>query len=131
MRIKKKLRRSLARKNIRGKTGKLLTEFVTLTLCAFFALTVSITSKLLDFTKTSEIYAAAEETDTEEIDSSDISDVFTSLNETVEGNRTVNRIGTSCEDVMVGQRVQVVESVYSGINLSESMEQAVDRKSVV
>ena len=126
MRIKKKLRRSLARKNIRGKTGKLLTEFVTLTLCAFFALTVSITSKLLDFTKTSEIYAAAEETDTEETDSSDISDVFTSLNETVEGNRTVNRIGTSCEDVMVGQRVQVVESVYSGINLSESMEQAVE-----
>ena len=43
-------------------------------------------------------------------------------NEMMEGNRTVNRIGTSCEDVMVGQRVQVVESVYSGMNLSESME---------
>ena len=126
MRIKKKLRRSLAEKNIHGTTGKVLTEFAMITMCSVVAVAISIASKIFDLSENNEIFAAAEEHEVE-IYSSGISEVFSSLSETVEGNRSVNRIGTSCEDVVVGQRVQVVESVYSGINLSKSMEQAVER----
>lgn len=134
MRIKKKLRRGLAKKNITGKTGKVLTEFVMISFCAILAITISITSRVLDVSQSSDIYAASEETeltdeewvDEEEFYPSGISDVFESLNEPQESNRKINRIGTSCEDVVVGQRVKTVEDEYSSMNISESMEEAVE-----
>lgn len=134
MKIKKKVRRSLAKKNITGRTGKVLTEFVMISICAFLAITISITSRLLDVSEEGAIYAASEEVTSmegeftcERTESTyELSDVFESLNEGVTGSRTVNRIGTSCEDVVVGQRVQTVNKAYSGVNIRESMEEAVN-----
>ena len=132
MKIKKKLRRGLARKNITGKTGKVLTEFVMISICAILAITISITSKILDVSESGEIYAASDDngvTNGETVenadDSYDLSDVFSSVSESVEGNRKIKRIGTSYEDVVVGQRVQTVPKENLGINISESMEEAV------
>lgn len=126
MSSKKKLRRILAKKSIKRKSGKMVIEIAMVTLCGVLAISVSITSKIFNITNTSEVYAASEGDNEKEVYSSAVLENILDSNEMMEGNRTVNRIGTSCEDVMVGQRVQVVESVYSGMNLSESMEQAVE-----
>lgn len=39
---------------------------------------------------------------------------------------TINRIGTSCEDVIVGQRVQKITSQAVEMNVSESMATTID-----
>ncbi len=46
--------------------------------------------------------------------------------ETPSPGSTVNRIGTSCEQVMVGQRVKKVEENVTEFNISSSMEATVD-----
>lgn len=107
----------------------------TLTLCAVLALAGIIVPKVAGKSEEKKVYAAAE---TGEIDSSvmvdageytlpsGIAGVVSGVGETPMPGMTVKRIGTSCEQVVVGQRVQTVESSARELNLSESMEMTVN-----
>jgi N-acetylmuramoyl-L-alanine amidase len=107
-------------------------SFVVLTLCAFLAIAIAVGSKVVGPGDRNRVYAAAE-SETEEASSavtdsqidtdlpSGIAGVVTSVTEAPVSGTKVNRIGTSCEHVIVGQRVKVIENTTADLNVSSSM----------
>lgn len=128
MKIKKKLRRGFARKNITGRKGDFLTEIAMFTICAVAAIAISFGVRIFDVTDDSQVYAASEEQTTEWTENVVVSrqEVTDSPEEEVKTQRKVNRIGMSCEDVVVGQRVSTIHNDYSAMNVSEEMANAVN-----
>ena len=57
---------------------------------------------------------------------SGIAGVASGVSGTPSAGMTINRIGTSCEDVIVGQRVQKITSQAVEMNVSESMATTID-----
>lgn len=110
-------------------------SFVLLSLCAVFAIILAVGSKIVVNGENDRVYAAAESEQTNTAFTSErdkydlpsgIAGVVSGLQDSPIPGSTVNRIGTSCEQVMVGQRVQTVEEAATGLNVSESMASKVD-----
>ena len=104
-----------------------LHSFVSLSLCALTVIAVTGGCKLAGSEK-QKVYAASENESSslysENIDynlPSGIAGVVSGVNATPAAGTTVNRIGISCDDVIVGQRVQKVTSSAVEMNVSESM----------
>ena len=107
--------------------------FISLSVCAITVLTVTGGFKLAGNEKQGQVYAASEVQDSSLYTSdagydlpSGIAGVASGVSGTPSAGMTVNRIGTSCEDVMVGQRVQKITSDAVEMNVSESMATTVD-----
>lgn len=110
-------------------------SFVLLSLCAVFAIVIAVGSRVVLSGEGDRVYAASEREQKEVAASSDrdeyelptgIAGVVSGMQETPLPGSTINRIGTSCEQVMVGQRVQTVEERTTELDVSESMASRVD-----
>ena len=119
--------------NNRKKLPASMRGFVSLTVCAAAVLTVSGGLKIADsFNRQERVYAAAESTVNSVYEGanyelpSGIAGVASGVSGTPSAGATINRIGTSCEDVIVGQRVQKITSQAVEMNVSESMATTID-----
>lgn len=129
MKMKKVLRKKRQQNNDNFRS------FVLLSLCAVFAIILAVGSKIVMNGENDRVYAAAESEQTSASFSSErdeydlpsgIAGVVSGVQESPLPGTMVNRIGTSCEQVMVGQRVQTVGETTTELNVSESMASRVD-----
>lgn len=137
MKVKKRLQCSEKRnKNVKN-MGDSVRSFVLLTACAFLAVVVAIGSKFLDTGERNQVYAASEADEGVFTSPNDeewedgyiptgIAGVVSGVKETRHAGGTVKRIGTSCERVVVGQRVKKVKEAAAEMNVSSSMENTVN-----
>ena len=118
--------------NSRKRLPASLRAFVSLSVCAAAVLTVSGGFKIVDSLRQDRVYAAADSTGSNIYEGanydlpSGIAGVASGVSGTPSAGMTINRIGTSCEDVIVGQRVQKVTSQAVEMNVSESMATTID-----
>ena len=119
MKVEKDLRDSAEiqdeRKN--GKTARnSVRSFAVLTVCAVFAMVISLGARgFAENGNGSKVYAAT-----------GIAGVVSGVSDTPVSGSTVTRIGSSCEQVIVGQRVQTVKNTTADLNVSSSMENKVN-----
>lgn len=106
--------------------GDAVRSFMLITVCAFAAVIIAIGSKVLDNSENGKVYAAESISDKEQ-DSlpTGIAGVVTGM-DTASTEKSINRIGTSCEEVMVGQRVRKVDDSVTDFDISSSMESRVN-----
>lgn len=134
MKVKKRLQHK--RKHIRCRKNTCevsLRGLATITICAVIAVVVAVGSSVVSSGKQNQVYAASEN-DTEHTYTGEdvytlptgIAGVVSGVGESPMPGSTINRIGTSCEQVLVGQRVQKVESNVTELNVSDSMASTVD-----
>lgn len=133
MRAKRILKHSKRRGKNRKAVSSSIQSIVTMTLAVVLVLVIAMTSRFSDSEK-NEVFAASENKGTvtsygESVDfelPTGIAGVASGVSETLAEGATINRIGTSCEQVVVGQRVQTVEGRASDLNMSTSMENTVN-----
>lgn len=134
MKVEKDLRDSAEiqdeRKN--GKTARnSVRSFAVLTVCAVFAMVISLgTRGFAENGNGSKVYAASDggtrSSDEEVAVPTGIAGVVSGVSDTPVSGSTVTRIGSSCEQVIVGQRVQTVKNTTADLNVSSSMENKVN-----
>ena len=134
MKVEKDLRDSAEiqdeRKN--GKTARnSVRSFAVLTVCAVFAMVISQgTRGFAENGNGSKVYAASDggtrSSDEEVAVPTGIAGVVSGVSDTPVSGSTVTRIGSSCEQVIVGQRVQTVKNTTADLNVSSSMENKVN-----
>ena len=122
--------------NRKDKDGKVqnssLHGFVSLSVCALTVLTVTGGCKLIGSGRQNQVYAASEQKSstytvyTDDSLPTGIAGVVSGVNATPSAGMTVKRIGISCDDVIVGQRVSKVTSSAVEMNVSDSMTTTVD-----
>lgn len=114
-----------------GKTGgNSARSFAVLTLCAVLAMVISLGTRTFAESEGGRVYAASdggEESPYEEVAvPTGIAGVVSGVTDTPLSGSTVTRIGSSCEQVIVGQRVQRVTNTAADLNVSSSMENKVN-----
>lgn len=134
MKVEKDLRDSAEiqdeRKN--GKTARnSVRSFAVLTVCAVFAMVISLGIRgFAENGNGSKVYAASDggtrSSDEEVAVPTGIAGVVSGVSDTPVSGSTVTRIGSSCEQVIVGQRVQTVKNTTADLNVSSSMENKVN-----
>lgn len=113
--------------------GNSVRSFAVLTLFAVMAMVISLGTKIFSENSSGKVYAASD-TKVVSSDSSDeevavptgIAGVVTGVSDTLSSGSTVTRIGSSCEQVIVGQRVKKVKKTAADLNVSSSMENKVN-----
>ena len=106
-------------------------SFAVLTVCAVFAMVISLgTRGFAENGNGSKVYAASDggtrSSDEEVAVPTGIAGVVSGVSDTPVSGSTVTRIGSSCEQVIVGQRVQTVKNTTADLNVSSSMENKVN-----
>ena len=114
-----------------GKTGgNSARSFAVLTLCAVLAMVISLGTRTFAESEGGRVYAASdggEGSSYEEVAvPTGIAGVVSGVTDTPLSGSTVTRIGSSCEQVIVGQRVQRVTNTAADLNVSSSMENKVN-----
>ena len=114
-----------------GKTGgNSARSFAVLTLCAVLARVISLGTRTFAESEGGRVYAASdggEGSPYEEVAvPTGIAGVVSGVTDTPLSGSTVTRIGSSCEQVIVGQRVQKVTNTAADLNVSSSMENKVN-----
>lgn len=114
-----------------GKTGgNSARSFAVLTLCAVLAMVISLGTRTFAESEGGRVYAASdggEGSPYEEVAvPTGIAGVVLGVTDTPLSGSTVTRIGSSCEQVIVGQRVQKVTNTAADLNVSSSMENKVN-----
>ena len=114
-----------------GKTGgNSARSFAVLTLCAVLAMVISLGTRTFAESEGGRVYAASdggESSPYEEVAvPTGIAGVVSGVTDTPLSGSTVTRIGSSCEQVIVGQRVQKVTNTAADLNVSSSMENKVN-----
>ncbi len=120
------------RKNEKVK-GNSVRSFKVLTLCVALAMVISLGMKMFIKNDSGRVYAASD-SKTVSLESSDeevavptgIAGVVSGVSDTPSSGSTVTRLGSSCEQVIVGQRVKKVENTTADLNVSSSMENKVN-----
>ena len=133
MKVEKDLRDDASeqteRKNekIRGNSVR---SFAVLTVCAVLAMIISFGTKISIGNGNNRVYAAADtsrnSTDEEAAVPTGIAGAVSGVSDTPSSGSTITRIGSSCEQVIVGQRVKKVENTTADLNVSSSMENKVN-----
>lgn len=116
------------RKNEKNK-GNSVRSFAVLTVCAALAIVISLGTKILPVSGNGKVYAASSEkmdSDEEVAVPTGIAGVVSGVSEAPSSGSTVTRIGSSCEQVIVGQRVKKVKNTTADLNVSSSMENKVN-----
>ena len=110
--------------------GKSARSFAVLTLCAVLAMVISLGTRTFAESEGGRVYAASdggEGSPYEEVAvPTGIAGVVSGVTDTPLSGSTVTRIGSSCEQVIVGQRVQKVTNTAADLNVSSSMENKVN-----
>lgn len=114
-----------------GKTGgNSARSFAVLTLCAVLAMVISLGTRTFAESEGGRVYAVSdggEGSPYEEVAvPTGIAGVVSGVTDTPLSGSTVTRIGSSCEQVIVGQRVQKVTNTAADLNVSSSMENKVN-----
>lgn len=114
-----------------GKTrGNSARSFAVLILCAVLAMVISLGTRTFAESEGGRVYAASdggEGSPYEEVAvPTGIAGVVSGVTDTPLSGSTVTRIGSSCEQVIVGQRVQKVTNTAADLNVSSSMENKVN-----
>lgn len=132
MEVKEDLRESAAeqdeRKNEKNK-GNSVRGFAVLIMCAVLAMVISVGTKILPVSGNGKVYAASSgkmDSDEEVAVPTGIAGVVSGVSEAPSSGSTVTRIGSSCEQVIVGQRVKKVKNTTADLNVSSSMENKVN-----
>lgn len=132
MEVKEDLRESATeqdeRKNEKNK-GNSVRGFAVLTMCAVLAMVISVGTKILPVSGNGKVYAASSgkmDSDEEVAVPTGIAGVVSGVSEAPSSGSTVTRIGSSCEQVIVGQRVKKVKNTTADLNVSSSMENKVN-----
>lgn len=132
MEVKEDLRESATeqdeRKNEKNK-GNSVRGFAVLTMCAVLAMVISVGTKILPASGNGKVYAASSgkmDSDEEVAVPTGIAGVVSGVSEAPSSGSTVTRIGSSCEQVIVGQRVKKVKNTTADLNVSSSMENKVN-----
>ncbi len=107
-------------------------NLIMVTVCVFAVVALAVAVRVTERSNRKEVYAAsANENEIYtswsggpgmEILPTGISGVVSGVRETVSEKKLVERIGTSCEQVMVGQRVKSIENKVAKFDVSSSME---------
>lgn len=133
MKVEKDLRKADGVQDERrnGKTGgNSARSFAVLTLCAVLAMVISLGTRTFAESEGGRVYAASdggEGSPYEEVAvPTGIAGVVSGVTDTPLSGSTVTRIGSSCEQVIVGQRVQKVTNTAADLNVSSSMENKVN-----
>ena len=133
MKVEKDLREADGEQDERrnGKTGgNSARSFAVLTLCAVLAMVISLGTRTFAESEGGRVYAASdggEGSSYEEVAvPTGIAGVVSGVTDTPLSGSTVTRIGSSCEQVIVGQRVQRVTNTAADLNVSSSMENKVN-----
>ena len=110
--------------------GNSVRSFAVLTLCAVLAMVISLGTRTFAESEGGRVYAASdggEGSPYEEVAvPTGIAGVVSGVTDTPLSGSTVTRIGSSCEQVIVGQRVQKVTNTAADLNVSSSMENKVN-----
>lgn len=110
--------------------GNSARSFAVLTLCAVLAMVISLGTRTFAESEGGRVYAASdggEGSPYEEVAvPTGIAGVVSGVTDTPLSGSTVTRIGSSCEQVIVGQRVQKVTNTAADLNVSSSMENKVN-----
>lgn len=142
MKIKRRLQ-NVTKYKKNSKKGKperndLIHNFVLITACATAAVAIAVVPKVAGKDEKNQVFAAAETESSRSMVTYDdwsvkenylptgIAGVVTGVAETPSVGTAVKRIGTSCERVMVGQRVKRVEDSAADLNVSSSMRNSVN-----
>ena len=115
----------------------LVHNFVALSACATLAMIWGIGTKVADPGERSQVYAASDEKDLDQDTGIDwgsmgydlptgIAGMVTSVADTPAAGTAVTRIGTSCERVMVGQRITTVKCNADELSTGNSMADTVN-----
>ena len=110
----------------------LVHNFVALSACATLAMILAVGTKVAEFGPRSQVYAASDKENRSADDWTDLGNVeydlptgiagmVTSVADTPSAGTSVTRIGTSCERVMVGQRVKQIKGNVDELNVGDSM----------
>ena len=110
----------------------LVHNFVALSACATLAMILAVGTKVAEFGPRSQVYAASDKenrsadawTDLGNVEydlPTGIAGMVTSVADTPSAGTSVTRIGTSCERVMVGQRVKQIKGNVDELNVGDSM----------
>lgn len=133
MKVEKDLRETDGAQDERrnGKTGgNSARSFAVLTLCAVLAMVISLGTRTFAESEGGRVYAASdggEGSPYEEVAvPTGIAGVVSGVTDTPSSGSTVTRIGSSCEQVIVGQRVRKVNNTAADLNVSSSMENKVN-----
>lgn len=138
MKVKKKLQGVTKKEKIQENKGDAFRSFAIVSGCALLSVSIAVGSKFVDNSDRSQVYAASEaeenmvsaSSERETFDGSalptGIAGVVSGVSETPAAGTRITRIGTSCENVLVGQRVKVVKDGASRLNVSSSMENTVE-----
>lgn len=123
MKVKRDLQDSRKNRITCQKPGDSVRSFLLITVCAFVAVVLAVGSKVLDNSEKGTVYAAEMNLDSLP---TGLAGVITGVRDTASVEKSVKRIGTSCEQVMVGQRVKKVKEAVTDFNVSSSMESRVN-----
>ena len=110
----------------------LVHNFVALSACATLAMILAVGTKVAEFGPRSQVYAASDKenrsadawTDLGNVEydlPTGIAGMVTSVADTPSAGTSVTRIVTSCERVMVGQRVKQIKGNVDELNVGDSM----------
>ncbi|MDY4692222.1 MAG: cell wall hydrolase [Blautia sp.] len=141
MKVRMKRWKSHRHKDKTKSTGDTYHSLINVLIVTFAVVILAVSSGIAVRGDKGSVYAAAgEEDNKEQADSTEeqalptgIAGVVSGVKCTVSGQRMVERIGTSCEQVMVGQRVKKIEDHIADLDVSTSMKNKVndfDAKSI-
>ena len=119
----------------RRKSGDPAKSFILVTACTCAAVVLAAGGRIGDNSK-KQVYAASgnenETFSSQSVESGSdilptgIAGVMSGVNSTVTRQKSVERIGTSCEQVMVGQRVKKIDDSVAEFDVSSSMESKIN-----
>lgn len=142
MKVKKRLQNVTKHKENckeeKPERNELVHNFVVLTACAAVAVTIAVVPKVAGKDGKNQVFAASESEYARSSGEYDdlsvkgnylptgIAGVVTGVAETPTAGTSVKRIGTSCERVLVGQRVKKVKANAEDLKVSSSMKNSVN-----
>ena len=115
-------------------TGELVRSLALVADCTCVAVAFAAGGRVADYNGKNKVYAASEnEQETfsshsagNDIVPTGIAGVVSGMKGTTFHKKSVTRIGTSCEQVMVGQRIKVIEDNVAEFDVSSSMENKIN-----
>ena len=94
--------------------------------CTCAAVAFAAGGRVADYNGKNKVYAASSQVDETGSLPTGIAGVVSGINGTASQKKSVQRIGTSCEQVMVGQRIKVIEDNVAEFDVSSSMESKIN-----
>ena len=125
--------------NSLNRMGSSFKGLLLVVMCTCMAAALSVGGRVAERNSRREAYASSgksEEVEISTVSSADgagvdllptgIAGVVSGVEESASGRKTVERIGTSCEQVMVGQRVKKIDDSVAEFDVSASMENKIN-----